>query len=61
MRRISFFAVVPVAIPRSGTSSSKSRAPREGYEMACSEFCRSGHRQMKAALMSVAATPTAGS
>jgi len=34
-------------------------APRAGrYEIACSEFCGSGHGQMKAALVSVAATPT---
>jgi len=37
-------------------------APRAGrYEIACSEFCGSGHRHMKAAVVSVAPTPTAGS
>ena len=35
-------------------------APPPGrFEIACSEFCGSGHGQMKAALISVAATPTA--
>jgi cytochrome c oxidase subunit II len=34
-------------------------APSAGrYEVACSEFCGSGHRQMKAALVSVAPTTT---
>jgi len=37
-------------------------APRAGrYEIACSEFCGSGHRHMKAAVVSVTPTPTAGS
>ena len=37
-------------------------APRAGrYEIACSEFCGSGHGHMKAAVVSVAPTPTAGS
>ena len=30
--------------------------PAGRYEIACSEFCGSGHGQMKAALVSVAAT-----
>jgi cytochrome c oxidase subunit 2 len=34
-------------------------APSAGrYEVACSEFCGSGHRQMKAALVSVPPTTT---
>lgn len=34
-------------------------APAAGrYEVSCTEFCGSGHGQMKAALVSVAATPT---
>ena len=34
-------------------------APPAGrYEITCSEFCGRGHGQMKAALVSVAATPT---
>jgi cytochrome c oxidase subunit II len=36
-------------------------APPAGrYEIACSEFCGSGHGQMKAALISVAAVTTTG-
>jgi cytochrome c oxidase subunit II len=53
---------IDVQIPRSGTVVVEFTAPRAGrYEITCSEFCGSGHRQMKAALVSVAATPTAGS
>ena len=53
---------IDVQIPRSGDVVVEFTAPREGrYEIACSEFCGSGHKQMKAALVSVAATPTPGS
>jgi cytochrome c oxidase subunit 2 len=35
-------------------------APPTGrYDVSCTEFCGSGHGQMKAALVSVAATPSA--
>lgn len=50
---------IDVQIPRGGDVVVEFTAPREGrYEIACSEFCGSGHGQMKAALVSVAATPT---
>jgi cytochrome c oxidase subunit II len=53
---------IDVQIPRSGNVVVEFTAPRAGrYEIACSEFCGSGHGQMKAALVSIAATPTAGS
>jgi cytochrome c oxidase subunit II len=53
---------IDVQIPRSGNVVVEFTAPRAGrYEVACSEFCGSGHGQMKAALVSIAATPTAGS
>ena len=53
---------VDVQIPRSGNVVVEFTAPRAGrYEIACSEFCGNGHGQMKAALVSIAATPTAGS
>jgi heme/copper-type cytochrome/quinol oxidase subunit 2 len=53
---------IDVQIPRSGDVVVEFTAPRAGrYEIACSEFCGSGHGQMKAALVSVAATPTSGS
>jgi cytochrome c oxidase subunit 2 len=53
---------IDVQIPRSGDVVVEFTAPRPGrYEIACSEFCGSGHGRMKAALVSVAATPTAGS
>ena len=53
---------IDVQVPRSGDVVVEFTAPRAGrYEIACSEFCGSGHGQMKAALVSVAATPTAGS
>ena len=44
-------------IPKSGDPVAVTFiAPAAGeYEIACSEFCGSGHGQMKAALMSVAA------
>jgi cytochrome c oxidase subunit II len=52
---------IDVQIPRGGNVVVEFTAPRPGrYEIACSEFCGSGHGQMKAALVSVAATPTAG-
>jgi heme/copper-type cytochrome/quinol oxidase subunit 2 len=52
---------IDVQVPRSGTVTVEFTAPRAGrYDIVCSEFCGSGHGQMKAALVSVAATPTAG-
>jgi heme/copper-type cytochrome/quinol oxidase subunit 2 len=64
--RVHAFAIrdlkIDVQIPRSGNVVVEFTAPREGrYEIVCSEFCGSGHGQIKAALVSVAATPTAGS
>jgi len=51
---------IDVQIPRSGNVVVEFTAPRAGrYEITCSEFCGSGHKQMKAAIVSVAATPTA--
>jgi cytochrome c oxidase subunit 2 len=48
-----------VQIPRSGNVVVEFTAPRAGrYDIACSEFCGRGHGQMKAALVSIAATPT---
>lgn len=63
--RVHGFAIrdlnIDVQIPRSGNVVVEFTAPRAGrYEIACSEFCGSGHGQMKAAIVSVAATPTAG-
>jgi cytochrome c oxidase subunit 2 len=53
---------IDVQVPRRGNVVVEFTAPRAGrYEIACSEFCGSGHGQMKAALVSIAATPTAGS
>ena len=53
---------IDVQIPRSGNVVVEFTAPGAGrYDIACSEFCGSGHGQMKAALVSIAATPTAGS
>ncbi len=53
---------IDVQIPRSGNVVVEFTAPRAGrYDVACSEFCGRGHGQMKAALVSRAATPTAGS
>src|SRR3954453_8362980 len=44
---------IDVQIPRNGTIVVEFTAPRAGrYEIACSEFCGSGHGQMKAALIS---------
>jgi heme/copper-type cytochrome/quinol oxidase subunit 2 len=52
---------IDVQIPRSGNVVVGFTAPREGrYTIACSELCGSGHGLMKAALVSVAAPPTAG-
>jgi heme/copper-type cytochrome/quinol oxidase subunit 2 len=52
---------IDVQIPRSGNVVVEFTAPRAGrYEVVCSEFCGSGHGQMKAAIVSVAATPTPG-
>jgi heme/copper-type cytochrome/quinol oxidase subunit 2 len=53
---------IDVQIPRSGNVVVEFTAPRAGrYEIACSEFCGSGHGQMKAALISEAPTTTVGS
>lgn len=64
--RVHGFAIrelkVDVQIPRSGYVVVEFTAPRPGrYEIACSEFCGSGHGQMKAALISEAPTTTVGS
>jgi len=61
--RVHGFAIrdlkIDVQIPRQGEVTVEFVAPHPGrYEFACSEFCGSGHGQMKAALVSVAATPT---
>jgi heme/copper-type cytochrome/quinol oxidase subunit 2 len=50
---------IDVQIPRGGTTVVvEFTAPRAGrYEITCSEFCGSGHGHMKAALVSVMATP----
>jgi cytochrome c oxidase subunit II len=52
---------IDVEVPRGGAPMVvEFTAPRAGrYEIACSEFCGSGHGQMKAALVSVMATGTA--
>jgi heme/copper-type cytochrome/quinol oxidase subunit 2 len=55
---------IDVQIPRSGNGNVvvEFTAPRAGgNEIACSEFCGSGHGQMKAALISEAPTSTVGS
>jgi cytochrome c oxidase subunit II len=51
---------IDVQIPcGGGTAIVEFTAPRPGrYEVACSEFCGSGHGQMRAALVSVTATST---
>jgi len=51
---------IDVQVPRGGEPVSvEFTAPPPGrYEVACSEFCGGGHGQMKAALVSVAATRT---
>ena len=48
---------IDVRVPSGGgTVIAEFTAPRPGrYEVACSEFCGSGHGQMRAALVSVAA------
>ena len=46
---------IDVQIPKDGESVMEFTAPRAGrYDIACSEFCGSGHGQMRAALVSVA-------
>jgi heme/copper-type cytochrome/quinol oxidase subunit 2 len=63
--RVHGFAIrdlkIDVQIPRGGAPVTvEFTAPPAGrYEIACSEFCGSGHGQMKAALVSITATPTA--
>ena len=49
---------IDVQVPHGGDAVSvEFTAPPAGrYEVACSEFCGAGHGQMKAALVSVAAT-----
>ena len=51
---------VDVVVPKTGDAVTvEFTAPPAGrYEIACSEFCGSGHGQMKAALISVAAVTT---
>ena len=51
---------VDVLVPKTGDAVTvEFTAPPAGrYEIACSEFCGSGHGQMKAALISVAAVTT---
>ena len=51
---------IDVQVPKSGEPVTVDfTAPPPGrYEIACSEFCGSGHGQMKAALVSIGPTPT---
>jgi len=51
---------IDVQVPKGGDPVTvEFTAPAAGrYEIACSEFCGSGHGQMKAALISVAPTQT---
>ena len=51
---------IDVQVPKDGSPVTvEFTAPPAGrYEIACSEFCGSGHGQMKAALVSVAPTQT---
>ena len=51
---------IDVRVPKGGESVTvEFTAPAAGrYEIACSEFCGSGHGQMKAALVSVGPTET---
>jgi cytochrome c oxidase subunit 2 len=51
---------IDVQVPKSGDPVTvEFTAPAAGrYEIACSEFCGSGHGQMKAALISVAPVTT---
>jgi heme/copper-type cytochrome/quinol oxidase subunit 2 len=63
--RVHGFAIrelnIDVQIPRTGNVVVEFTAPHPGrYEIACSEFCGSGHGRMKAALISTAATPMTG-
>lgn len=50
---------IKLEVPRSGDAVvAEFVAPPPGrYEIACSEVCGRGHRQMKASLVSVASTP----
>jgi cytochrome c oxidase subunit 2 len=51
---------IDVRIPRSGKAVVEFTAPRPGrYDVGCSEFCGSGHGDMRAVVVSVAAPPTA--
>jgi len=52
---------IDVQVPRGGEAVvAEFTAPPAGrYEVACSEFCGSGHGQMKAALVSIAPTRSA--
>jgi cytochrome c oxidase subunit 2 len=51
---------IDVQVPKGGDPVTvEFTAPAAGrYEIACSEFCGSGHGQMKAALVSIASTQT---
>jgi cytochrome c oxidase subunit 2 len=51
---------IDVQLPRGGAPVAvEFTAPRAGrYDIACSEFCGSGHGRMKATLISTMATPT---
>jgi cytochrome c oxidase subunit II len=51
---------IDVQVPKGGNPvTAEFTAPAAGrYEIACSEFCGSGHSQMKAALISVGPTQT---
>jgi cytochrome c oxidase subunit 2 len=51
---------IDVQVPKSGDPVTVDfTAPAAGrYEIACSEFCGTGHGQMKAALISAGPTPT---
>lgn len=51
---------IDVRIPRNGRVVVEFTAPAPGrYDVACSEFCGSGHGEMRAAVVSVAAPPAA--
>jgi cytochrome c oxidase subunit II len=50
---------IDLQVPKSGEAVAEFTAPPPGrYEIACSEFCGSGHGQMRAVLVSVAPTQT---
>ena len=50
---------IDLQIPKDGETVMELTAPPAGrYDIACSEFCGIGHAQMRAALVSVAATQT---